>query len=111
LETDNRKSSKSSKLQKNHDSDDENFEETPEQRAFPNFLQNLPGVTASDSMGYRIEALRVYLEQQLGDQPFVNAYKHLIVSLLSSNEHSYRICKETMMTQMMSLREYLVHTV
>jgi len=29
----------------------------------PHFLQNLPGVTATDSMGYRIEALRVYLEQ------------------------------------------------
>jgi hypothetical protein len=40
----------------------------------------LPGVTASDSMGYRIEALRVYLELKLGDVPFVAAYKHLIVS-------------------------------
>jgi hypothetical protein len=39
---------------------------------------NLPGVTASDSMCYRIEALKVYLEQQLGDIPFVAAYKHLV---------------------------------
>ena len=31
-------------------------------------------------MGYRIEALRVYLENQLGDIPFIAAYKHLVVS-------------------------------
>lgn len=42
--------------------DEENFEEPEEQRAIPQFLVNLPGVTATDSMGYRIEALRVYLE-------------------------------------------------
>lgn len=60
-------------------SDDEDLgEEPPDQRALPHFLQNLPGVTATDSMGYRIEALRVYLELQLGDQPFIAAYKHLI---------------------------------
>ena len=29
-------------------------------------------------MGYRIEALRVYLENQLGDEAFVRAYKHLV---------------------------------
>ncbi len=40
-------------------------------------MQNLPGVTATDTMGYRIEALRVYLEQKLGDIPFIAAYKHL----------------------------------
>ena len=28
-------------------------------------------------MGYRIEALRVHLENMLGDKPFVSAYKHL----------------------------------
>jgi hypothetical protein len=61
-------------------SDDDDFEEPPDQRALPTFLQNLPGVTATDGMGYRIEALRVYLELQLGDAPFVAAYKHLIVS-------------------------------
>ena len=43
--------------------DEDNFEEPPDQRAIPQFLMNLPGVTATDSMGYRIEALRVYLEQ------------------------------------------------
>jgi len=45
----------------------------------PYFLQNLPNVTATDSMGYRIEALRYYLENQLGDEPFIAAYKHLVV--------------------------------
>lgn len=46
----------------------------------PAFLTNLPGVTATDSMGYRIEALRVYLEMQLGDVLFIAAYKHLNVT-------------------------------
>eukprot|EP00349_Pseudokeronopsis_sp_Brazil_P010675 CAMPEP_0202980692 /NCGR_PEP_ID=MMETSP1396-20130829/86569_1 /ASSEMBLY_ACC=CAM_ASM_000872 /TAXON_ID= /ORGANISM="Pseudokeronopsis sp., Strain Brazil" /LENGTH=48 /DNA_ID= /DNA_START= /DNA_END= /DNA_ORIENTATION= len=36
-------------------------------------------------MGYRIEALRVYLEQQLGDQSFIAAYKHLMN--LSNDEY------------------------
>lgn len=36
-------------------------------------------MTSTDSMGYRIEALRVYLENQLGDIPFIAAYKHLVV--------------------------------
>ncbi len=44
----------------------------------PKFLKNVPGVSATDSMGYRIEALRVYLENQLGDIPFIAAYKHLV---------------------------------
>ncbi len=59
------------------DSDDEIFEEPEDKRVIPQFLQNIPGVTATDSMGYRIEALRVYLENMLGDQPFLGAYKHL----------------------------------
>ena len=49
-------------------SDDDNLhEEPPDMRVYPEFLKNLPGVQATDSMGYRIEALRVYLETQLGD--------------------------------------------
>ena len=51
-------------------------EEPPEMRVTPEFLKNLPGVQASDSMAYRIEALRVYLENQLGEQPFIAAYQH-----------------------------------
>ncbi len=34
-------------------------------------------MTAKDSLGYRIEALRVYLENMIGDEQFVNAYKYL----------------------------------
>lgn len=64
-----------------HSSDDDDFEEPADKRVVPNFLQNLPGVSATDSMGYRIEALRVFLEGQLGDIPFIAAYKHLIVRL------------------------------
>ena len=47
-------------------------------RVYPEFLKNLPGVQQSDSMGYRIEALRVYLEIQIGDKAFQAAYKHLV---------------------------------
>ena len=53
-------------------------EEPPEMRVSPEFLKNLPGVQSSDSMGYRIEALRVYLETQLGEQPFIAAYQHFV---------------------------------
>lgn len=60
--------------------EEEGFDEPAEQRTVPQFLLGIPGVTASDSMGYRIEALRVYLENQLGDIPFLAAYKHLVVS-------------------------------
>jgi len=63
-------------MSNNDDNDDENFEEP--NKAFPKFLMNLPGITATDSLGYKIEALRVYLENQLGDIPFIAAYKHLI---------------------------------
>jgi hypothetical protein len=52
----------------------------------PEFLKNVPGVTATDSMGYRIEALRVHLEKNLGDIPFLAAYKHLVVSSTSLTE-------------------------
>ena len=44
-------------------------------RVSAEFLKNLPGVETSDSMGYRIEALRVYLETKLGEQAFIAAYR------------------------------------
>ena len=59
------KAANSSKMKqpKNDSSDeDELHEEPPDMRVYPEFLKNLPGVQASDSMGYRIEALRVYIE-------------------------------------------------
>ena len=62
----------------NSEENDPYGEEPPEMRVSPEFLKNLPGVQASDSMGYRIEALRVYLETQLGEQPFITAYQHFM---------------------------------
>lgn len=59
-------------------SDDDLHEEPHDMRVYPEFLKNLPGVEASDSMAYRIEALRLYLETQLGDNIFISAYQHLI---------------------------------
>lgn len=35
---------------------------------------NLPGVDEKDSITYRIEALRVYLEHCLGDEMLLNSY-------------------------------------
>ena len=58
----------------------EDFEEPPDQRAILHVLSNLPGISATDSRSYRIEALRVHLENQLGDQAFIEAYRHLVVS-------------------------------
>lgn len=48
--------------------------------AIQKFLLDLPGVTSTDSQSYRIEALRVYLEEMLGDTCFIAAYKHYINS-------------------------------
>lgn len=59
-------------------------EEPKEQQTYPSFLKNLPGVTSSDSKGYRIEALRVYIENQLGDQAFLHIYRTLVVSFFIS---------------------------
>ena len=56
----------------------EDFEEPPDQRAILHVLSNLPGISATDSRSYRIEALRVHLENQLGDQAFIEAYRHLV---------------------------------
>lgn len=64
---------------KDNSDDEATYEEPKEQMVIPHFLKNLPGVSATDSMGYRIEALRVYLENQLGDIPFIAGYKHLVV--------------------------------
>ena len=60
-------------------SDEDNLhEEPPDMRVQAEFLKNLPGVQASDSMGYRIEALRVYLETQLGETALKGAYQHFM---------------------------------
>lgn len=46
--------------------------------AIQKFLLDLPGVSATDSQSYRIEALRVYLEEKLGETSFIAAYKHYV---------------------------------
>lgn len=61
-----------------NDEDEDGYEEPLDKRTVQTFLKNLPGVTASDSQGYRIEALRVYLEENLGETSFIAAYKHYI---------------------------------
>lgn len=57
---------------------DEGYEEPINERTIQKFLQDLPGVQATDSQTYRIEALRVYLEDNLGETTFIAAYKHYI---------------------------------
>ena len=58
-------------------SDDSYFEEKPEDRVYERFLTPdgpLPGIGGRDSIYARIEALRMYLEQQLGIEEFREAY-------------------------------------
>jgi hypothetical protein len=63
------------------DEDDQELgEEQEKHRVIPRFLKDLPGVSSGDSMGYRIEALRVYVENLLGDNAFLTIYKTLVVS-------------------------------
>ncbi|CAI2368333.1 unnamed protein product [Moneuplotes crassus] len=50
------------------------------------FLKNVPGTTSSDSMSYRIEALRVHLEVKLGETDFISAYR--LYSNLDDEEES-----------------------
>lgn len=64
--------------------DDDLGNEPENQRTFQRFLGNdgkqlqLEGVDDKDSMFFRIEALKVYLEKLLGDDKFCKAYKYLI---------------------------------
>lgn len=61
--------------------DDDNFEEDESQRVRACFLTvdktPLPGVTEADSIFYRIEALRSYLEEKLGLESMMRAYQYL----------------------------------
>ena len=69
----------------------EDFEEPPDQRAILHVLSTLPGISATDSRSYRIEALRVHLENQLGDQAFIEAYRHLVVSYQYNRKRNHDI--------------------
>lgn len=66
------------------------YEEQKAEPPLQKFLQNLPGVGATDSQSYRIEALRVYLEDKLGDEDFVNAYNYY----LSASELDEKVSEE-----------------
>jgi NIMA (never in mitosis gene a)-related kinase 1/4/5 len=71
-----------------NNSEDSDFEENSNQRVSSKFLTPegipLPGVSDSDSAFCRIEALRCYLETQLGFEKFMQAYNYL--SLVSGQE-------------------------
>ena len=71
-----------SKVQGNT-SDSEDFEEKESERVYAKFLtpegRELPGVCETDTVTYRIEALRCYLEQMLGEDIFIHAYQYITV--------------------------------
>jgi len=78
-----------SQKQKIESDDNENFEEDESNRVYARFLtiegQEIPGCGGQeDTISYRIEALRVYLEKQVGEKPFFETYK--ILSDMSSGE-------------------------
>ena len=41
-------------------------------------LDGVPDVSRGDSITYRIEALRVYIEKMMGDEPFIQAYRYFL---------------------------------
>lgn len=47
-----------------------------EDKIKPKYLQMnmIPGVSDKDTLGSKIEALRAYLEKQIGDESFLKAY-------------------------------------
>jgi NIMA (never in mitosis gene a)-related kinase len=62
---------------------EEDICEKNEDRAYSSFLtldgKMVPGISEKDSISYRIEALRFYLEKQLGEETFIKAYQYLQV--------------------------------
>ncbi len=60
---------------------EETFQESEHERVYAKFLRPdgkelvLPGVSERDSIAYRIEALRVYLEQVIGDMSLLQVYQ------------------------------------
>jgi len=69
-------------LDPNAAKEDENFAESEENRVYAKFLtpdgQKIPLMSEKDTIGYRIEALRLYLEKQLSETIFMKAYKYLV---------------------------------
>ncbi len=58
--------------------EEDDYQPQPEPILVSWFLKEIPGVVATDSQTYRIEALWAYLESLLGDEIFIAAYKHLL---------------------------------
>jgi len=60
---------------------EEDFEEAEGNRVYARFLtidgKEIPGCGGEDTISYRIEALKVYIEKQLGEAPFYEAYEIL----------------------------------
>jgi len=63
--------------------EEENFAESEENRVYAKFLtpdgQRIPHTSDKDTIGYRIESLRLYLEKQLSEVVFMKIYKYLQV--------------------------------
>lgn len=51
------------------------IEQHDEKVMMQKFLKEIPGLSPTDSDSYRIEALRVHLETQLGEDDFLAAYR------------------------------------
>ena len=67
--------------------EDENImEEAESQRVFAKFLtpegQELPDVCECDTITYRVESLRYYLEVQLGEELFIRIYNMICVHII-----------------------------
>eukprot|EP00826_Nyctotherus_ovalis_P017615 TRINITY_DN15196_c0_g1_i4.p1 TRINITY_DN15196_c0_g1~~TRINITY_DN15196_c0_g1_i4.p1 ORF type:complete len:397 (-),score=113.93 TRINITY_DN15196_c0_g1_i4:148-1338(-) len=65
------------------DKEEESFAESEENRVYAKFLtpdgQRIPHTSDKDTIGYRIESLRLYLEKQLSEMVFMKIYKYLQV--------------------------------
>ena len=65
------------------ETEEEDIYEKDNQRVYAKFLRPdgkelyLPGVSEKDGVAYRIEALRVYLEQTIGDEKLLTVYQVL----------------------------------
>eukprot|EP01022_Parablepharisma_sp_SALTPOND_P004767 TRINITY_DN120930_c1_g1_i1.p1 TRINITY_DN120930_c1_g1~~TRINITY_DN120930_c1_g1_i1.p1 ORF type:complete len:466 (-),score=64.76 TRINITY_DN120930_c1_g1_i1:57-1454(-) len=83
-------------LDPNAPKEEENFAESEENRVYARFLtpdgQRIPHMSEKDSIGYRIEALRLYLEKQLSETIFMKAYKYL--QALQGDEENQMVLKQ-----------------
>eukprot|EP01017_Pseudomicrothorax_dubius_P026485 TRINITY_DN2958_c0_g1_i16.p1 TRINITY_DN2958_c0_g1~~TRINITY_DN2958_c0_g1_i16.p1 ORF type:complete len:141 (-),score=43.22 TRINITY_DN2958_c0_g1_i16:97-519(-) len=73
---------------------DESDEPSKEVPALPKFLSPdgnplvLPGINDRDSLGLKLEALRIYLEKQIGEDKFYKAYKFILDPPSEEDENS-----------------------